>query len=300
MSLDQVQLLPIAEINIPNPRPRNKLVFDLIVANVAAVGLKRPITVCRREDSDSTEKYDLVCGQGRLEACLALGHSHVPALVIEASREQQFLMSLVENIARRPPSNRDLLREIKAMKGRGYSPPEIARKLGLDRTYLWGIVKLLESGEFDLIQAVEGRRIPLSIATVIARGTSEEVRRALSAAYEKGDLRGIRLREARRIIAERINRQLGSGKRSGRTKRKLSSAALLREYHRQVDKNRALVKRAAVTNQRLLLFVSILRRLFADENFVTLLRAESLVTMPAWLESQVQRKENSHEHDRAS
>lgn len=296
MNLDQVQLLPIAEINVPNPRPRNKLIFDLIVANVEAVGLKRPITVCERklENGNDTLKYDLICGQGRLEACLALGESHIPALVVEASREQRFLMSLVENIARRPPSNRDLLREIKAMTARGYKPPDIAQKLGLDRTYIWGIVKLLDCGEVSLIEAVEARRLPISIATVIARGSSDDVRIALSQAYEKGDLRGSKLAEARRIIAQRMAQQTRSSKRSA-PRRPVSSKALLREYRRQVDKNLALVQRAAVTNQRLLLLVSIMRRLFADENFVTLLRAESLVTMPEWLATQLKSKGASDE-----
>lgn len=297
MNQAQIQLIPIAEINIPNPRPRNKLIFDLIVANIGAVGLKRPITVCPRQAQghDNALKYDLVCGQGRLEACLALGGTHIPALVIEASREQQFLMSLVENIARRPPSNRDLLREIRALTSRGYKSAKIAEKLGLDRTYIWGIVKLLDHGEVSLIEAVEARRLPISIATVIARGSRDDVRRALSKAYEDGDLRGAKLAEARRIITQRLARQNGSTKRPLHKRRKISSKALLREYRRQVDKNRALVNKAAVTSQRLLLLVSILRRLFADENFVTLLRAERLVTMPEWLAAQLKPKETCSE-----
>jgi ParB family chromosome partitioning protein len=284
MNSQQIELLPIAEINVPNPRPRNKLVFELIVANIGAVGLKRPITVCRRETpgDDDGVQYDLVCGQGRLEACLALGETNIPALIVEAPKEQQYLMSLVENVARRPPSNRDLLREIKAMTERGHSTPEIATKLGLDRTYIYGIVKLLEHGEVSLIEAVESRRLPISVATVIARGTSEEVRRALSHAYEKGDLRGKRLANARRIITQRLAKQRTKTK-GPRPKKEMSPKALMKEYHRQVEKTRVLVRRASITNQRLLLIVSMLRRLLADENFLTLLRAESLLTLPEWL-----------------
>jgi ParB family chromosome partitioning protein len=283
MNHQQIELLPIAEINVPNPRPRNKLVFELIVANIGAVGLKRPITVCRRENPSDHERfrYDLVCGQGRLEACLALGETNIPALIIKATKEQQYLMSLVENIARRPPSNRDLLREIKAMTERGLKTPEIAIKLGLDRTYIYGIVKLLERGEVSLIEAVESRRLPISVATAIARGKSEEVRRALSEAYEKGDLRGTRLSNARRIIAQRLTQRAAA--KGQMPKKEMSPKALMKEYHRQIEKTRALVRKADITKERLLLIVSALRRLLADENFVTLLRAESLLTMPEWL-----------------
>ena len=54
----------------------------------------------RERNADGTQ-YDLVCGQGRLEAFLALGQTTIPAIVINASREDQYLMSLIENIARK-------------------------------------------------------------------------------------------------------------------------------------------------------------------------------------------------------
>src|SRR5690349_18892535 len=131
MNKTVIETIPIAEIRVVNPRTRNKVKFQEIVTSIAAVGLKKPITVSRRDlDSDGT-RYDLVCGQGRIEACRALGETTIPAIVSEASREEQLLMSLVENIARRPPSNRDLLREVQTLRQRKYSVEEIAQKLGL-------------------------------------------------------------------------------------------------------------------------------------------------------------------------
>jgi ParB family chromosome partitioning protein len=86
----------------------------MIVANIREVGLKKPITVVRRKEPGADGKhFDLVCGQGRIEAFVALGETTIPAVITEASREDQFLMSLVENIARRPPSNRDRPRDKK-------------------------------------------------------------------------------------------------------------------------------------------------------------------------------------------
>ena len=100
MTEKKIEWIPIAEIRVVNPRSRNKIKFQLIVASIEAVGLKKPITVSRRAlESDGT-RYDLVCGQGRLEAMTALGQSTIPALVTEASREERYLMSLIENIAR--------------------------------------------------------------------------------------------------------------------------------------------------------------------------------------------------------
>ena len=45
-----VQMIPINQINVLNPRSRNKIVFQSIVSNISNLGLKRPITVARRTE----------------------------------------------------------------------------------------------------------------------------------------------------------------------------------------------------------------------------------------------------------
>ena len=91
-----VQMIPVNQINVLNPRSRNKIVFQSIVSNISNLGLKRPITVARRMEPTEGKPYDLVCGQGRLEAFIALGQSEIPAIVKDASREDCFLMGLVD------------------------------------------------------------------------------------------------------------------------------------------------------------------------------------------------------------
>ena len=282
MNKTDIEQIPISEIRVVNPRTRNKGRFQEIVASIGAVGLKRPITVSRRElESDGT-RYDLVCGQGRMEACQALGATTVPAVVSDASREEQLVMSLVENFARRPPSNHGLLREVRNLRERNYKCEEIARKLGFDRTYINGIIHLLEKGEEGLALAVEAGRLPLSVAVKIAIGNDHEVQQALAEAYEKGDLRGDRLRSARRVISQRLAKLRKAGK-IAQTRRKLTGEALVREYKDRMREQRQLVKKANLTKERLLLLTSAIRRLMEDEHFTTLLRAESLVDLPEQL-----------------
>jgi ParB family transcriptional regulator, chromosome partitioning protein len=278
----KIESIPIAEIRVVNPRSRDKIKFQTIVSSIGAVGLKRPITISRRAlDTDGT-RYDLVCGEGRMKAMAVLGEKTVPALVVEASREEQLLMSLVENIARRQPSNHELIREVRELTQRKYKPDDIVRKLGLDRTYIYGIVHLLEHGQEPLIAAVEGGRLPISVAVNIASGNDHEVQRALAEAYEKGELRGHKLKVAKRIIALRIAKQRQAG-RVNQAERKLTGDGLVREYQRQIRDQKNLVKKASATRDRLLLLVSALRQLLADEHFVTLLRAEQLTDMPEQL-----------------
>jgi ParB family chromosome partitioning protein len=121
MKEQHVERIPIDQIHIANPRSRSQGKWQVIVANVREVGLKKPITVVRRKElSEDGKLFDLVCGQGRIEAFVALGETTIPAIITEASREDQFLMSLVENIARRPTSNREIIREVRALRERGY------------------------------------------------------------------------------------------------------------------------------------------------------------------------------------
>ena len=114
-----VEMIPVDLITVINPRVRNKRIFNEIVENIAEIGLKRPITVTRREDPDGP-RYHLVCGQGRLEAYKALGQSEIPAIVVVADTEDCMVMSLVENLARRQHRAIDLLHDIQGLKQRGY------------------------------------------------------------------------------------------------------------------------------------------------------------------------------------
>lgn len=125
--MSTVQMIEITKIRVLNPRVRNKAKFSEIVTNVSKIGLKKLITVCRR--AGSADEFDLACGQGRLEAYLSLGQTDVPALVRDATAHERYLMSLVENIARRPPDSLDLVRGIADLRKRGYSPQEIADHL---------------------------------------------------------------------------------------------------------------------------------------------------------------------------
>jgi ParB family chromosome partitioning protein len=48
-----------------------------------------------------------------------------------------------------------------------------------------------------------------------------------------------------------------------------------------------VIQKAKLCETRLLFVVSALRQLFEDENFITLLRAESLDSLPAYLSAQI-------------
>lgn len=277
----RIEWIPIERITVVNPRVRNKRVFREIVANIAQIGLKRPVTVTRRAEADGPF-YDLVCGQGRLEAYLELGQKEVPALVVTADVEDCLIASLVENCARRQHNAIDLLNDIAGMKTRGYSAAEIARKTGLSSEYVHGVTRLLEKGEHRLLMAVESKNLPISVAIEIADADDHGVQRALHDAYERGLLKGKRLLAAKKLVEDR--RRRGKHLRSSISQAsKMSSGALVKAYKEDVDRKNDLVRRATGAHDKLILIVEAVRRLHSDEEFTGLLEDEGLSTLPAEL-----------------
>lgn len=278
-SAQAVEMIPIDLIDVVNPRTRNKRVFREITESIATVGLKKPITVSRRQHDDG-DRYDLVCGQGRLEAFQSLGQREIPALVVTADGDDCLVMSLVENIARRQHRSIDLLQDIEGLKKRGYSETEIAGKTGLTLEYTKGVIRLLETREHRLLRAVETGQMPVSTAVKIAESDDAGIQRVLQEAYENHDLRGRKLLAAKRLIEQR--RRKGKNLRTSEPKREraLSVNGLLRTYRESTDKKYSLVRKADATRDRLVFVTEALRSLVTDENFTTLLRAEKLDTLP--------------------
>jgi ParB family chromosome partitioning protein len=295
---ENVSMVPIARIEVLNSRDRNMKVFEEIVESIQLIGLKKPITVAERAGEDGQPKYMLVCGEGRLNAFRILGETHIPALVVDVSDEDAFIMSLAENIARRGYRPLEILADIELLRERGYTADVIIQKTGLSPKYVRDIVFLLEQGEERLIEGVQRGSIPLTTALEIARASANDPQNAngeggesnlgdlLQEAYENGQLKGRQIIEAKRLIEKR--QELGpSSPNAAQIKPPTSSYSLVRTYQKEVERQRKMVLKAEHAHQRLLLVAQGLKKLFADENFVTLLRAEGLDTLPKYLAERI-------------
>jgi ParB family chromosome partitioning protein len=285
----KIEMVPISQIMTINPRSRNKKQHLEIVENIDMIGLKRPITVSRRASPEG-ERFDLVCGEGRLEAFRLLGATEIPAVVIEAEENECLVMSLVENIARRPHRPIDLIGEIGNLSKRGYSEKEIAAKVGISSSYVSMIVQLLEKGEERLVAAVETGLIPISFAIDIARSDSTSVQNLLIDAYQEGKIKGKKLAAIRRLLEQREKRHTrvrdnGFGKKN--PPRKTTPAELLKVYEREAARQRLLVKKSDFVQSKLLFVVEALKDLLTDERFTSLLHREELATMPRALAARI-------------
>jgi ParB family chromosome partitioning protein len=282
---DEIQMIPIDRIRILNPRYRDRKKFESIVQSIKNLGLKKPIQVSLRSaDEAEGPGYDLVCGQGRIEAFKMLNYPEIPAIVVEISKEERLLRSLVENMARRFPSPSDLLREIERLKAQGHTNVAIGKKLDIDDGMVGGFLALKKAGEKRLLEAALYGKIPITIAVEIARTKGEADQRELLKAYEDGELNCISVRMIKRLIDQRNlfgknRKQTGESSR----KNKVKTESLMSEYQRQSQKQKQLIRKAKVCDAKLLFLITAFTKILADENFVNLLRAESLPTMPKLL-----------------
>jgi ParB family chromosome partitioning protein len=279
-SAQSIEIIPVNAIDVVNPRARNRRIFKEIVTSVAELGLKRPITV-KRKQVEGEQRYDLVCGQGRLEAYQSLGQREIPAIVVNATNEDSAIMSLVENCARRQHRAIDLLHDIEGLKNRGYEYEDIARKTGLTVEYVKGVISLLENGEHRLLRAVEAGQVPVSVAVLIAQAEDSEVQNVLQQAYEEKLLRGQRLMAAKKLIEQR--RRRGKGYKTGPRRidgNSISSNALLRAYREDVDRKKVLIRKSNSTKSRLVFVLEALRKLLAEPDFIAVLETEKLDTLP--------------------
>ncbi|SOC24577.1 plasmid partitioning protein RepB C-terminal domain-containing protein [Thalassospira xiamenensis] len=285
-----IETIPVDTIQVLNPRARNRRQHQEIVDNIAAVGLKRPITVSRRQ-SGGKVRYDLVCGEGRLEAFRMLGEEVIPAVIIDADERDCLMMSLVENIARRPHRPIDLMAEIGSLAKRGYSDAEIAEKTGCSRGWVYHVITLLERGEERLVSAVETGLIPIGVAIEIAMSGDDESQSILIEAYESGKIKGKKIGAIRRLLDMRLKQRRGLSKLKlgqKRESKRPSAEDLIRVYEREAEKQRLLARKADFTQARLLFIVEAMKDLLSDEGFSTLLRTEGLDTMPGPLAERIE------------
>lgn len=281
-----VQSIPIDQIHVLNPRMRDRTQHRNITESIRSTGLRRPITVSRHTRKDGGEQYDLVCGQGRMEALIALGHTHIPAVIVEADGEDCLVMSLIENIARRSPSPIDIMREVGRLRERGHTDTEIGELIGTSSSWVNMVGSLLEKGEERLLVGVQTGVISLAMAVDIARASTPEIQNILSEAYAQG-IRGKRMGRLRRLLEARAHRspQMRGGYHPATKpeKRKVSTAELRRLLEKEAEKQRLVAKKAEYVHERLAFCVAAIKELLAVPEFRMLIKAEKVDTMPRML-----------------
>jgi len=138
----------VSEIPLDKVEPSNFALRDLdeaavgeLAESIKANGLLQPIMV-----SPKSDRYELVFGLHRLEACRRLGWNKIPALVKDVSSEEEaFLTGLVENLQRNihvsPVAEAS---GYKRLIAKGWTAHEIAQRIGKSDSYVYDRLRVLD------------------------------------------------------------------------------------------------------------------------------------------------------------
>ena len=158
-SLDLAELIHLAVDRIdPNPfQPRRE--FD--PAEIAALadslrqhGMLQPVIVRQVHD-----RYQLIAGERRLRASIEAQLHEIPARVMDLDDQRVFELAMVENLQREDLNAVDKATAFREYLARyGGTQEELAGRLGLDRSTVSNLIRLLELPD-DVLTAVRDGEI---------------------------------------------------------------------------------------------------------------------------------------------
>jgi len=183
----------------------------------------------------------------------------------------------------------ETIRQLAMLRERGYRESDIAKKTGVPETHVYEFLHLYDHGEQRLLSAVETGRISVAAATIIARSEYRDVQRALLDAFEQGSIQHSELTRARVIADSR--KVFGKVSKTSGTSSPVTGESIVRAFKREQQKQMQALKKAELCEKRLFFTVNALRMLFRDENFINLLRAEGLETVPEYLAEKIKEGE---------
>jgi ParB family chromosome partitioning protein len=273
--------VPISQIKIINPRERDPAKFRENVDSIRRVGLKRPIVLNTRFLKE-TGFYELVCGQGRIEACKQLDYEKIPSLLIDVDRPTGLLMSIAENNVRRTPSPLWFANVIKGLHESGMNNHEIGNILGCDPSTVSEYLNLINQGKEALIRAVENNKISISVALEIARTPEVELQELLVNGAEQKMFTLADMPMVRKIINQHIhhvNKPRSNTEKAPRNET-YTIDILRKEIRRTLDKQKEFIRKSQRVENRLMLLSEEFRRLNQDPNWIELLMNEGLTDYP--------------------
>lgn len=254
--------ISIAEIVVLNPRNREQIQFTENVRSIDKLGMYKPICVNKRNFA-KRKKYELVCGQGRLEAHQALKKTHIMAEVIDVAVTDAYLYSIIENLARSRPGTIEYAKSLLQMHNEGVSLEVLCDITGKSDSYIQDYIRLIKNGEERLIKGVEDGVIPITLAKQIAGGSAGSDQQLLIDACDEQLVTSRNLTTVKRIMEARTKERLmGKYKSVDELKTDLEEmTGQKNQYCQQVQKKES----------RLARLVAVFDELEKDEAFCKLL-----------------------------
>ena len=270
--------IPIDSIKVINSRNRDMEKFKDNVRSIKNVGQYKPIIINKRRLT-KTGFYELVCGEGRLNAHRQLGKTLIRAEVVDIPPKLAHLMTLGENIARNPMATSEFAMILGQMRDEGMHLEEISTICGRSVAYISKIITLVKKGETRLVKGVEDGILPLDFACSVAESDNRSIQHLLIDAFDSGLVRASNVVAVRKLIEERVglDKQVASAQKEGKP---MTLEQLRKEIISTTRKKEDFVHQANTKMNRIMAIVMQLETLSQDKVFVELAEMNGLVNLP--------------------
>ncbi len=143
---EEVRMLPLGQVRAGPHQPRQEFDetrLEELARSIQESGVLQPIIV-----RSNGAGYEIVAGERRARAARMAGLSQVPAIVRNYDDEQVLVLSLVENVQRQDLNPIDKARAYRKLSTHlSATQEEIAKRLGLDRSSVANLIRLLDLPE---------------------------------------------------------------------------------------------------------------------------------------------------------
>ena len=143
---EEVRMLSLGQVRAGPHQPRQEFDetrLEELARSIQESGVLQPIIV-----RSNGAGYEIVAGERRARAARMAGLSQVPAIVRNYDDEQVLVLSLVENVQRHDLNPIDKARAYRKLSTRlSATQEEIAKRLGLDRSSVANLIRLLDLPE---------------------------------------------------------------------------------------------------------------------------------------------------------
>ena len=191
---EQVIPLPLDQVGGGPFQPRQEFEareLDELAASIRANGILQPIIV----RAGGAAGYEVVAGERRVRAARLAGLTDIPAIVRRYSDDEVLVLSLVENIQRTDLNAIDKAQAFRRLSTHlGATHQDIAERLGIDRTSVTHLLRLLELPS-DIQDLVRGGRLSTGHAKALVTLESPRAQLELAARIVREEL-SVRASEA--------------------------------------------------------------------------------------------------------
>ena len=179
----QVEVTQIIDRTIMATQPSQADV-DSLVESINQVGLIHSIVV--RPVTDDIDTYEVVVGQGRLNAVRQLSHQIIPAIIMELDDDEAMLMALGENYCRRQIKPCATAHYLQKLQDKGMSLREIAPAMGCSHQTVKNYLSLLDLPE-DIQKFVDDEQLNMTAALAVGAAFNRVIEQVKSAGIELRD-----------------------------------------------------------------------------------------------------------------